>query len=710
MHVLGAIAASLLLLATTTTTTASAECLYARSAHLNARAPHALPDDGTLRSHALHRRTETPLFDYDAVKADLLRTLTDSQPFWPADNGHYGPLFIRLAWHCSGSYRVSDGRGGCDGGRIRFLPERAWADNTNLDKALTLLQPIKLKHGAALSWGDLIVLAGNVAIESMGGPVLGFCAGRRDDADGRDSLVLGPTPEQKALSPCEVNGNCTFPLGPTTVELIYVNPEGHMADGIPRNAVPDIRSSFSRMGMSDRETVALIGGGHAFGGMHGACPTGAGPSPLDSPSNPWPGTCGTGPLKGKANNTFTSGFQGVWTDTPTQWSNDYFHNLLEYGWAHETSPAGHAQFKPFQKPGGEAPPPGIRMLVSDMALLEDARYAALVREFAGDIKALESEFAKAWYKLTTRDMGPRWRCRGARVPPPQPFQLPLPPPPPTSKLPDFTDLRRRIVDVMGANPTDPDNAEGGPLFYGPLFTTLAYQCAATYRVTDHAGGCNGARIRFAPENTWQGNAGLDGVLAMLADVKALVERDGTKVLSWADLIVAAGTVGVEMAGVEGVATGWKGGRVDAEEKAVKENMEMRKLAPRTYIADPIVAVKDGFKVRGLTVRQGVALAARPRSRMLMRRNGQKSTVGLVGGGRVTSEYFRTLLGERWEAMGEKGVWRAVGKEVTATEEELAVVWDPEMRAVAEEFVEEEEGVLRRVFGEAWGLLMTADLP
>ena len=276
--------------------------------------------------------------DYNAVARDIEALLTDSQPWWPADYGNYGPFFIRLAWHCSGSYRTSDGRGGCDGGNIRFNPVHSWTDNTNLDKAILLLEPIKLKYGPALSWGDLAVLAGTTAIESMGGPVLGFCGGRIDDHDGFNSLELGPTKLQQEVAPCIEQGNCKEPLGSDTVGLIYVNPEGYMANHIPEQSVPEIRDVFARMGMNDTETVALIGGGHTFGKTHGACLLGPGDSPHVDPYNSWAQPC--------SNGTYTSGMEGPWTQSPTAWNQDYWNNLLNYKYELVPTPGGAKQFEP----------------------------------------------------------------------------------------------------------------------------------------------------------------------------------------------------------------------------------------------------------------------------------------------------------------------------------------------------------------------------
>lgn len=337
--------------------------------------------------------------DVEALEADIRSLLTDSQDCWPADFGNYGPFFVRLAWHCSGSYRKSDGSGGCGGGRQRFEPERSWDDNTNLDKARALLAPLKEKYGDGLSWGDLFTFAGTVAIKSMGGPVAPFKFGRLDDEDGTRSLLLGPTPEQEAKYPCDVNGKCKEPLGSTTIGLIYLNPEGPIDDEgkpqpVPALSALDVRDAFSRMGLDDRGTVALIGGGHAFGKSHGACPLGPGLPPKDDIHNPWAGKCGTG----RGNDTYTAGFEGQWTTNPLQWDNEFFQALISEEWVKEVGPGGHWQWKTADP---KSPYAGTFRLTSDLALLEDQSFAAISAEFAKDQQALDVAFAEAWSTLVT---------------------------------------------------------------------------------------------------------------------------------------------------------------------------------------------------------------------------------------------------------------------------------------------------------------------
>lgn len=627
--------------------------------------------------------------DFTAVKKDITALLTNSQDFWPADFGHYGGFFIRLAWHCNGSYRKSDGRGGCDGGRIRHLPERAWADNTNLDKALDLLAPIKQKYGAALSWGDLITLAGTTAIESMGGPVLGFCGGRTDDVDGTDSVELGPSNEQDAIAHCEVNGDCKSPLGPTTIGLIYVNPEGPMGVPDPAGSAPQIRDTFGRMGMDDRETVALIGGGHAFGKTHGACPTGPGPDPIQAPDAPWPGTCGSGALKGKGNNTFTSGFEGAWTFTPTKWGNGYFKGLTGLKWEKFTGPGNHNQWRPVPDTN-----PPVRMLTADIALLHDDKYKAIATEFASNITALNEAFSHAWYKLTSRDMGPVGRCKGKLVPPAQPFQNPLPDSPAPNTLPNFDVVRQRVKDLLNKDISGlTSDKVGGKSYNGALFVHLAYQCAATFRITDYAGGCNGAKIRFSPQKDWEGNAGLDTVIAALEPIK----KD-FPTLSTADLVVIAGQVALEQAGSEKIE--FIGGRVDA-----KDGANVEQLAPRKYYPNPLVAVRDDRKVRGLSEYEYVALAGRPRSAVQQKRLGFKGTfTDKIS--TVSNEFFKVLVSNKWVKVGDHE-YQAEGKNIFMQDTDVALIWDSTYKAIVQLFASD-VAIFKHVFAQAWNTLMTAD--
>ncbi|GMF14099.1 unnamed protein product [Phytophthora lilii] len=639
-------------------------------------------------SSELYDAKSCEVIDYDLVKADLEKLMTDSQDFWPADFGHYGGLFIRLAWHCNGSYRRADGRGGCDGGRIRFNPEHSWADNTNLDKALRLLDPIKTKYGDALSWGDLIVLSGNVAIKSMGGPVLGFCGGRRDDVDGTSSLQLGPSPEQESEAPCAVDGDCKEPLGPTTMGLIYVNPEGHMGVPDPAGSVPDVRDTFKRMGMDDRETVALIGGGHAFGKTHGACPTGAGPSPLEDPENPWPGTCGEGEMKGKGNNTFTSGFEGSWTFTPTKWGNGYFKGLTTLEWEKFDGPGGHVQWRPVN----DTTPP-VRMLTADIALLHDPSYLKISQEFAADQAALDEAFSHAWYKLTSRDMGPVARCRGNDIPPAQPFQNPLPPTPAT--LPDYNAVRADIRALLkkSVDGLTSDSSSDGTPYNGALFVHAAWQCASTFRITDYAGGCNGAKIRFAPQKDWTVNTGVDKIIAALEPVK---EKYST--LSTADLIVLTGQVALEDAG--SVEIKFLGGRTDAKSG---EGDDI--LAPREYYNTTVAAVRDNIKILGVSEKEAVALAGRPRSAA------QQKALGYSGSycnssATLSNEYFKVLLSEKWTKVSEKE-YKADGKDIYMLDTDLALLDAPELKTTVKQFATKEP-LFKKTFAAAWAKVMTAD--
>jgi len=360
--------------------------------------------------------------DVEAVKADMKAVLADSKDCWPADFGNYGPFMVRLAWHCSGTYRQSDGVGGCGGARQRFEPERSWADNTNLDKARALLYPLKKKYGDALSWGDLFILAGTTALRESGAPIKRMCFGRIDDSDGSKSLKLGPTPQQDAVAPCKVDGQCKPPLGATTLGLIYVNPEGPVVEAggkptpDPALSAKDVRQTFKIMGHSDRATVALIGGGHALGKSHGACPKGPGLSPSEAynmtpPGMPYEGLCGTG----KGGDTVTAGFEGAWTTQPLSWDNEFFVDLLGKEWEKHIGPGGHWQWR--IKNDDKAK---VMRLTSDMSLLHDEKYLEIVKEFASDMDSFNKAFDEAWFDLTTTYGGGTWskaaRCDDGALP------------------------------------------------------------------------------------------------------------------------------------------------------------------------------------------------------------------------------------------------------------------------------------------------------
>jgi catalase/peroxidase HPI len=612
--------------------------------------------------------------DFRAIKRDLVQLFTSSQSAWPADYGDYAPLFVRLAWHCSGSYRASDGRGGCDGGRQRFDPERSWDDNTNLDKARRLLEPLKVKYGAGLSWGDLFVLAGTTAIEHMGGPWAGFCAGRIDDDNGRDSEPLGPSAEQELLAPCgglgqpaQPNGNCSAPLGASTIGLIYVNPHGPMGVPDPAASAPQIREVFARMGWNDAEAVALIGGGHAFGKAHGACPGGPGASPAEDPAAPWAGTCGSG----KGADATTAGFEGSWTSWPLRWDNEYFTNLLQYehAWARATSPGGATQW---QVPGSDGPTApnahdsGARqplmMLTTDVALLHDGAYRALVQHFADDLASLTEAFGAAWYKLVTRDSGPATRCAGDLTPSRVPaWQHPLPPAPDTP--PDWQAVRADVAALL------PER--------GAELVRLAWLCASTFRASDYQGGCNGARIRHAPGKDWPENAGADAALDALAPV-----HDAHADLSWADLIVLAGTAAVERAmGHDGGRLPFCGGRTDAADgdgwKDVRQSAALTAaLAGETSDVVAIAALLDKIELLGLSRREFVALAARRAPR-------------------ISSDFFVQLLGVDPAAPG------------ATPRADMLLTLHPELRSAAVDFAAD-SGRLLAEFGAAWSKVMNAD--
>ena len=508
-----------------------------------------------LRQHTSKSDPMDPDFDYaeafaqldfDALKQDLREIMTQSQDWWPADFNHYGPLFIRMAWHSAGTYRTGDGRGGGGSGSQRFAPLNSWPDNTNLDKARRLLWPLKQKYGSKISWGDLIILAGNVALESMGFKTFGFGGGRRDIWEAEKDIYWGA--EKQWLDDKRYSGkheNLENPLAAVQMGLIYVNPEGPNGKPDPVAAAKDIRETFARMAMNDEETVALIAGGHSFGKTHGAgdaALVGAEPegAPLEAQGLGWSSSYGSG----KAGDTITSGLEVTWTTTPTQWSNNYFDNLFGYEWELSTSPAGAKQWvaKDAEATIPDAHDPGKKhkptMLTTDLSLRLDPEYEKISRRFHQHPEQFADAFARAWFKLTHRDMGPRSRYLGPEVPSEELiWQDPIP-----------------SVDHELVNSEDiaqlREQIQASGLSVSELVAT-AWASASSFRNSDMRGGANGARIRLLPQRDWEVNQPqqLAKVLTALEKIQQAFnsQQSGSKRVSLADLIVLGGNVGIEKA-------------------------------------------------------------------------------------------------------------------------------------------------------------------
>ena len=505
--------------------------------------------------------------DLDVLKKDIEKLMTNSQEWWPADWGHYGPFFIRMAWHSAGTYRISDGRGGAGSGAQRFAPLNSWPDNGNLDKARRLLWEIKKKYGQKISWADLMIFAGNCALDSMGFKTFGFAGGRVDIWEPEDDIYWGP--EDTWLDDKRYTGERDLenPLGAVQMGLIYVNPEGPNGNPDPLKAAVDIRETFARMAMDDEETVALIAGGHTFGKTHGAGDPNkyVGPEPEAAPIEAqglgWINTMGTG----NAGDTITSGLEGIWTTKPTQWSNDYFNHLFMYEWELFKSPAGAQQWRPKGGAGSTTVPDAHdkkkthapTMLTTDLALIVDPAYKKISKRFQENPKEFADAFARAWFKLTHRDMGPYVRGLGAYVPKkPQLWQDPIPVVDfklPTDK--DIVALKKKIAN--------------SGLSVSQLVST-AWASAATFRGTDKRGGANGARIALSPQNAWEVNspAQLKKVLKELESIRKSFNTKSKKI-SLADIIVLGGCVGIEMAAKNAgrkVTVPFTPGRNDATQK------------------------------------------------------------------------------------------------------------------------------------------------
>ena len=507
--------------------------------------------------------------DLEALRKDLKALMTDSQEWWPADYGHYGPFFIRMAWHSAGTYRTTDGRGGAGYGTLRFAPLNSWPDNANLDKARRLLWPIKQKYGSKISWADLMILTGNVALEDMGFPTFGFAGGRADVWEAQEDIYWGPETEWLGDKRYKGDRELEHPLGAVQMGLIYVNPEGPNGKADPLAAAKDIRETFARMAMNDEETVALIAGGHSFGKAHGAAtPVGnVGPEPEGAPLEQmglgWKNKYG----KGNGADTITSGLEGAWTSTPARWSYQYLTNLWNYEWVLTKSPAGAQQWTPKDGAGAGTVPDAHdkskrhapMMFTTDIALKMDPAYAKITKRWAENPKEFEVAFAKAWYKLTHRDMGPYVRGLGPLVPPAQLWQDPLP-----------------AVDHPLVDAADVEGLKKAVLATGlsnSQLVSVAWASASTFRGSDKRGGANGARIRLAPQKDWEVNnpAELAKVLAALEKVQASFNASakGGKKVSLADLIVLAGNAAVEDAAAKAgtpVKVPFNPGRTDATQE------------------------------------------------------------------------------------------------------------------------------------------------
>ena len=506
--------------------------------------------------------------DLEALKKDVIKVMKTSQDWWPADYGHYGPLFIRMAWHSAGTYRIQDGRGGARYGTQRFAPLNSWPDNANLDKARRLLWPVKQKYGNKISWADLMIIAGNCAIEDMGLKPFGFGGGREDVWEPQDDIYWGP--ETKWLDDKRYSGvrDLQNPLAAVQMGLIYVNPEGPNGKPDPLAAARDIRETFRRMGMNDEETVALIAGGHTFGKAHGAGPADkVGPDPeaaaLEAQGLGWLSSFG----KGRGGDTITSGLEGAWTSTPTKWGQGYFNNLFKYDWELTKSPAGAQQWVPKNGAGKGSVPDAHDpnkshapiMFTTDLALKMDPAYAKISKRFHEHPKEFAEAFSKAWYKLTHRDMGPVTRLLGPDVPKAQPWQDPVP-------EVDHPLIDEKDVAALKAK------IQESKLTTSQLVST-AWASASTFRGTDCRGGANGARVRLAPQKDWAVNQPEE--LAKVLQTLEQIQKDfnkaqaGGKKVSLADVIVLGGCVGVEQAAKKGgveVKVPFSPGRTDATQE------------------------------------------------------------------------------------------------------------------------------------------------
>lgn len=690
------------------------------------------PDQVNLSSLRDHNDKSNPYgdnFDYakafnsvdlKALKADIQKTLTTSQDWWPADWGHYGGLMIRMAWHSAGTYRIHDGRGGADGGQQRFEPLNSWPDNASLDKARRLLWPVKQKYGRNVSWADLMILAGNVSLESMGFETLGFAGGRVDDWES-DRVYWGP--ETKMLGNDKrysKDGKLEKPLAALQMGLIYVNPEGPSGNLDPVSAAKDIRESFGRMAMNDEEIVALIAGGHTLGKGHGArkgnC---VGPEPaaaaIEEQGFGWKNNCG----KGNAEDTVTSGLEGAWTQTPTAWSILFLDNLFRFDWKQQKTPAGATVWVPTdehaQSAVADAHVKGKRnppiMLTTDLALKEDPGFRKISERFLKNPKEFDQAFAKAWFKLTHRDLGPRARYLGSEVPK-EVFiwQDPVP-------------AADRKISTREANKLKAKILKSGLTV--PELVRAAWASASTYRGSDMRGGANGARARLAPQKDWKANDPKE--LAKVLKKLEKVQKNSRSKVSMADLIVLGGAAAIEKAAKDAghkVKVPFKSGRGDATQKMTDVHsfavLEPKADAFRNYYNDgaygsPANMLVEKADLLTLTVPEMTALVGGMRA-LGANAGGSKHGVFTDKPGQLSNDFFANLLdmSTKWAPSKKEGVYegrdRISGKlKWTATPVDLVFGSNSELRAVAEVYASEDgEKKFIDDFVKAWTKVMNND--
>lgn len=691
-----------------------------RILHQNSRKSNPLGQD-------FNYAEEFSKLDLDAVKKDIEKVMTDSQDWWPADYGHYGPLFIRMAWHSAGTYRVQDGRGGASDGTQRFAPLNSWPDNANLDKARRLLWPVKQKYGNKISWADLMVLTGNVALESMGFETFGFAGGREDVWEPQMDIYWGPESEWLADKRYKGDRELENPLAAVQMGLIYVNPEGPNGKPDPMAAARDIRETFGRMAMNDEETVALIAGGHTFGKAHGAADPSkyVGPEPeaasIEAQGFGWINKFG----KGNAGDTITSGLEGAWTSTPTQWSNGYFDNLFGYEWELVKSPAGAWQWTPKDESAKGTVPDAHdpskshapMMFTTDLALKVDPAYGKISKRFHENPKEFELAFAKAWYKLTHRDMGPHSRCLGPEVAEAQIWQDPVP-------VADYemisegdvADLKKKIM-ASGLNVSQ--------------LVSTAWASASTYRDSDKRGGANGARIRLAPQKDWAVNQpqDLQKVLSALEQIQKEFNsaQSGKKKVSMADLIVLGGCAAVEQAAKQAghdVEVPFTPGRTDATEE-MTDAASFTVLEPtadgfRNYLESghsrrPEEMLVDKANLLTLTAPEMTALVGGMR---VLNTNYSESKHGVFTDqpGSLTNDFFVNLLdmSTQWTKAQNGDYYEARDRNTgdvkwTATQVDLVFGSNSQLRSIAEVYASEDsKQKFVEDFVAAWNKVMNLD--